>query len=207
MKDVIELLGGQRRHGQFPMVGARRAESVDHEPECAAVSLRGLVATELLGHLDDLHEKWNVVDFEVAAQGALFLGAIDKYRSVSSDPGARASEGVGREASVHQEIAESAVVCHAQRDHVEKVDKTFPGVGHLSGGGGDRFDLGTPRVEQCLDQFVLAGEAAIDGADADAGVLRDVCQRGVESLGSEHLASGVEDALEVGLGVGPKARL
>ncbi|QIP42378.1 hypothetical protein G9444_5135 [Rhodococcus erythropolis] len=126
---------------------------------------------------------------------------------MSSDPGARASEGVGREASVHQEIAESAVVCHAQRDHVEKVDKTFPGVGHLSGGGGDRFDLGTPRVEQCLDQFVLAGEPAIDGADADAGVLRDVRQRGVESLGSEHLASGVEDALEVGLGVGPKARL
>ncbi len=175
--------------------------------ECAAVSLRGLVATELLGHLDDLHEKRNVVDFEVAAQGALFLGSIDKYRGVSSDPGARASEGVGREASVHQEIAESAVVCHAKRDHVEKVDKTFPGVGHLSGGGGDRFDLGTPRVEQCLDQFVLAGEPAIDGADADAGVLRDVRQRGVESLGSEHLASGVEDALEVGLGVGPKARL
>lgn len=97
--------------------------------ECAAVSLRGLVAAELLGHLDDLHEKRNVVDFEVAAQGALFLGSIDKYRSVSSDPGARASEGVGREASVHQEIAESAVVCHAQGDHVEKVDKTFPASG------------------------------------------------------------------------------
>lgn len=86
MKDVIELLGGQRRDGQLAMVGAGRAESVDHEPECAAVSLRGLVAAELLGHLDDLHEKRNVVDFEVAAQGALFLGSIDKYRSVSSDP-------------------------------------------------------------------------------------------------------------------------
>ena len=56
-------------------------------------------------------------------------------------------------------------------------------------------------LEQLVDQLRLVGEAAVDGADADAGVVGDVVERDAEAALGEQLARGVEDPLTVALGV------
>ena len=62
----------------------------------------------------------------------------------------------------------------------------------------DRLD---PLLEERVDQLLLVREAAVDGADADAGVVGDVVQRHAQPALGEQLSRGGQDALAVALGV------
>jgi hypothetical protein len=66
-------------------------------------------------------------------------------------------------------------------------------------------DEGVDAVpEQFGDECFLVGEAAVDGADADAGGPGDVVEGGVESALGEQLGGGGEYALPVPFGVAAK---
>src|SRR4051812_39677794 len=56
-------------------------------------------------------------------------------------------------------------------------------------------------LEERVDEQLLVGEAPVDGADADAGVMSDVVQRHGEAPLREELPRRVDDALPVSLGV------
>src|SRR5215210_617305 len=56
-------------------------------------------------------------------------------------------------------------------------------------------------LEERVDEQLLVGEAPVDGADADAGVMSDVVQGDAEPALGEQLTRGLQDALPVPLGV------
>src|SRR4051812_17242289 len=56
-------------------------------------------------------------------------------------------------------------------------------------------------LEERVDEQLLVGEAPVDGADADAGVMSDVVQRYGEAPLRKELPRRVDDALPVSLGV------
>ena len=68
---------------------------------------------------------------------------------------------------------------------------------------GGRQDLLERQPQQLVDQRVLAGEPAVDRADAHAGPRGDLLHAGVGAGLAEHLARGVEDAVIVAHGVAP----
>ena len=70
-----------------------------------------------------------------------------------------------------------------------------------------QLDRGDPLLEERVDQLLLVLEAPVDGADADAGVVRDVIQRHVQPALGEDLAGRREDALAVPRGILAKRAL
>ncbi len=61
--------------------------------------------------------------------------------------------------------------------------------------------------KRAADQCLLVGEAAVDGADADAGRPGDLIEGGVEAALGEDLRRGGEDALPVPLGIAAEGAL
>lgn len=72
-------------------------------------------------------------------------------------------------------------------------------------GGAQHFLGGKPQ--QLVDQGVLAGEAAVDGADADAGPGGDLLHRGVGARLAEDLTGRCHDPVVVADGVAPGDRV
>jgi hypothetical protein len=62
-------------------------------------------------------------------------------------------------------------------------------------------DLLEALLEELVDQLRLVGEAPVDGADADPGVMRDVVERDAEAALRKQLAGGVEDLAPIEFGV------
>ena len=62
-------------------------------------------------------------------------------------------------------------------------------------------DLLEPLLEQRFDQLLSVGEVPVNGADADAGVVRDFVQGHPETVRGEQLPCPREDPLPVALGV------
>ena len=58
-------------------------------------------------------------------------------------------------------------------------------------------------LEERVDQGLLVGEATVDGADSDAGVVRDVVEGDAEATLREELARRLEDPLPVPLRILP----
>src|ERR1022692_4013386 len=67
---------------------------------------------------------------------------------------------------------------------------------------GSRKNVRHGQAQQLIDQGVLAGEPAVDGADADAGPGGDLLHAGAGAGLAEYLARGVEDEVIVPRGVG-----
>jgi hypothetical protein len=66
---------------------------------------------------------------------------------------------------------------------------------------GERDDLPDALLEEGVDELVLVGEAAVDGADADAGAACDLVERHRQPALGERRVSGLEDPLAVALGI------
>ena len=75
--------------------------------------------------------------------------------------------------------------------------RLFGGAQHLLGGEPQEF----------VDQGVLAGEPAVDGADADAGPGCDLLHRGVGARLAENFAGGRHDPVIVADSVAPGNRV
>jgi hypothetical protein len=143
----------------------------------------------------------NVGDVEVGAQASLGLRPLGERRERDQEPFARVPHVLERAVAValHDEVLERAVRRRLLLEPLEDRDQRSPAVVALEGRLGELGELGHDRLQQLVEQRVLVGVAAVDGAHADAGARGDVVERRVDAARREHLPRGVEDALAVAL--------
>src|SRR5690242_10161556 len=201
LREVGDAGGGD---GEFGDAVSCRAEAVDEHGEVPAPDLGGDGGGVLGDGGEHVRDHLEVGGAEVGAEFAGGLGAFDE----AGDDGAHAVAGVADLVAVvgaeHHELAEAEVAGHGGGDELEVGDEALPGVGDGASLFGDG-DEGVDAVpEQFGDEGFLVGEAAVDGADADAGGPGDVVEGGVESAFGEQVGGGGEYALPVPFGVAAK---
>ena len=87
---------------------------------------------------------------------------------------------------------------------LEEAHEPVPGVHVAEALVGERHELRDLVLEQRVDELLLVGEAAIDGADAYARAPGDLVERDGQAFLGERVARGFDDALAVALGIAPQ---
>lgn len=192
----MRLLAGQRRDGQRGGTFPGRPEAIADQRQVAAIEL-GIGAPRGLDHRSqrelDEHE---IRPLEILANRALPTGPVDDGFGKRGKPLARQVKAPPRAAV--EDLGEATVLAlHPQRA-LEVRGEPLPGVWSLKCVQSERGHLVEVLLEDGVDQFVLVGEAAVDGAHADAGVRGDVVERHLEAARSEDLSGGREDARAFG---------
>jgi hypothetical protein len=127
----------------------------------------------------------------------------DRTLGQFADRGADLAAG-GRVLGPRQEqVGVPRVVGEGLAERAEQFLQAVPaGAGQRPLGGVRRLLHGEP--DQLVDQRVLAGELAVDGADAHAGPGRDLLHARVGARFTEHLTGRVDDAVVVADRVTPR---
>ena len=118
-----------------------------------------------------------------------------------------ASRSLGAARAAEDELLQPAILALQLLRAHEEADEGLPRIGVVGRGAGDVGDLLDARLEQRVDELLLVGEAAVDGAHPHAGLARDVVVRAAQpAIGEDH-ARRVQDALAVALRVAAERAL
>ena len=116
-------------------------------------------------------------------------------------PHPAAGGGVGR--ALEEQVGVAGVVGKGLAKGAQQLVEPVPvGTGQRPLGG--RRHLLKCEPQQLIDEGVLAGELAVDGADAHAGPGGDLLHAGAGAGFAEHLTRGVDDAVVVADGAAPR---
>src|SRR4051812_5919820 len=195
---LLRLDGGDRERVER---GCLRAEALQRDPQVAAPELGADVLGGIHDGTDHHQDDAVVLRGRIGADLAGCLRTLDQLRGERVELCTLLPRAIRRVRRAEQDLLQPAVV----RPELER-----PFVGRDDGMPRVRVVEpllvdARPRVELLLeervDEQLLVGKAAVDRADADAGVMGDVVQRDPETPFREQLARRVEDALPVALGV------
>ena len=153
---------------------------------------------------DRARERQDVADLDVIADGAGLLGLLDESPAGRPDHGLAAREQVRVLAERGRERAHQAALHRAERDvHPEPLGERLAGLGV---GLEQSIALGAqPSDLLAIDGFEERDpgrEVPVQRPGADARVAGDVIEGGVGAVLRDRGAGGIEQALDVALGVG-----
>jgi hypothetical protein len=184
-----------------------RQDALDQEFRVAAPGVRVVLAGGVGDRTDHRGEHRQIAVVEAGADDAGGLGTADDRGDLPFEPVALLHDGRTGLARTDDGVGECSVA-RSEREDAHQVDpERLTRVGHVRGarcGVVHGLELGG---EQRLDQGVLVGEPAVDGADPDAGLVRDVVQRDREPALREALARRLQDQLAVARRVGAQRSL
>ena len=135
------------------------------------------------------------------------LRALDDPGDDRDQQRARRGGTLGAARAAEDELLEPAILALELLHPDEQADEAVPRILAFGRGAGGLRHLPDAVLEQRVDQQLLVGEAAVDGAYADACLARDVVVRAAQPALGEDDAGGLEDALAVALGVAAQRAL